>query len=67
MRSGQPLALVRADGLLYQVRVGNYMGQNYGRIVRIAENEVVLREIVQDAAGEWTERMANLVLQEGTK
>ncbi len=67
VRSGQPLALVRADGLLYQVRVGNYMGQNYGRIVRIAENEVVLREIVQDAAGEWTERMANLVLQEGTK
>lgn len=67
IRSGQPVALVRADGLLHQVRVGNYLGQNYGRITRISESEVVLREIVQDAAGEWTERVANLVLQEGSK
>ena len=67
VRSGQPIALVRVDGLLYQVRVGNYLGQNYGRVTRITENELVLREIVQDAAGEWTERVANLVLQEGSK
>lgn len=67
LRSGQPVALVRVDGLLYQVGLGNYLGQNYGRVTRITENEVVLRELVQDADGEWTERMANLVLQEGAK
>jgi type IV pilus assembly protein PilP len=53
--------------LLYQVRVGNYLGQNYGRITRITETELGLREIVQDAAGEWIERPATLELQERSK
>jgi type IV pilus assembly protein PilP len=61
---GQPYALLRVDNLLYQVRVGDYLGQNYGRITRIAETEITLREIVQDAAGEWIERPATLQLQE---
>lgn len=63
-QKGQRVALVRADKLLYQVRVGNHMGQNYGRITRIGETELDLREIVQDAAGEWIERPATLKLQE---
>lgn len=67
IRQGQPVALLRVDNLLYQVRVGNYLGQNYGRIMKISETELALREIVQDAAGEWTERMANIQLQEGSK
>jgi len=64
VKQGQPAALVRVDKLLYQVRPGNYLGQNYGRIQKIGETEVVLREIVQDAAGEWIERTATLQLQE---
>lgn len=63
-RSGQRVALVRVDNLLHQVRLGNYLGQNYGRINKISENELVLREIVQDAAGEWIERNTVLQLQE---
>jgi len=63
-KQGQPFALLRADNLLYQVKVGDYLGQNYGRITRIAETEIALREVVQDAAGEWTERPATLQLQE---
>ena len=66
-KSGRPVALVRVDNLIYQVRVGNYLGQNYGRITAVTEASVVLREIVQDAAGEWTERPATLQLLEGTK
>lgn len=66
-RSGQPVALVRVDKLLYKVRVGEYLGLNYGRITRINETEVGLREIVQDAAGEWIERVATLQLQERAK
>lgn len=64
---GQPVALVRVDNLLYQVRVGNYLGQNYGRITKVSETGLTLREIVQDAAGEWIERTATLQLQEGSK
>jgi type IV pilus assembly protein PilP len=30
----------------------------------VSENEVQLKEIVQDAAGEWVERPAKLELQE---
>lgn len=64
VRGAQPFALLRVDNLLYQVKVGDYLGQNYGRVTRIAESEVTLREIVQDAAGEWIERPASLQLQE---
>lgn len=63
-KQGRPHALLRVDNLLYQVKVGDYLGQNYGRVTRITETEVVLREIVQDAAGEWIERPATLGLQE---
>lgn len=64
VKQGQPVALVRVDNLLYQVRPGNYLGQNYGRITKVTESEVVLRELAQDAAGEWIERNATLNLQE---
>ncbi len=67
VRDKQPVALVKVGPLLYQVRPGDYLGQNYGRVVKIIENEVTLREIVQDAAGEWIERPANLLLQERSK
>lgn len=63
-KQGQPYALLRVDALLYQVKVGDYLGQNYGRITKIAETEISLREIVQDAGGEWIERPATLQLQE---
>jgi type IV pilus assembly protein PilP len=63
-RIGRPYGLLRVDNLLYQVKVGDYLGQNYGRITRIGETEIALREIVQDAAGEWIERPATLQLQE---
>lgn len=66
-RNGQPVALVSVDKLLYQVRVGNHLGLNFGRITNISETELGLREIVQDAAGEWIERVATLQLQEKAK
>ena len=66
-RSGQPVALVRLDNLIYQVRLGNYLGLNYGKVTKIGETEIVLREIVQDATGDWVERAASLQLQERSK
>ena len=67
IKVGQPVALVRVDNLIYQVRAGNYLGQNYGRVTKVTETGLSLREIVQDAAGEWIERTATLQLLEGTK
>jgi type IV pilus assembly protein PilP len=55
------------DRLLYQVKLGNYLGEHYGRVTKITETEVTLREIVQDAVGEWIERVATLQLQEKSK
>jgi len=66
-KAGQPVALVKVDNLLYQVRPGNHLGQNYGRVTKITETEVTLREIAQDAVGEWIERTATLQLQERSK
>jgi len=67
VRAGQPVALVTVGKLLYQVRPGEYLGQNYGRVTKITETVLTLREIVQDATGEWIERMASLQLQERLK
>ena len=63
-KNGRPYALLKVDNLLYQVKQGDYLGQNYGKIMKISETGVSLREIVQDAAGEWIERTSALQLQE---
>lgn len=66
-KAGIPTALLKVDNLIYQVKVGNYLGQNYGKIIKITESTVQLREIAQDATGDWMERSASLDLQEGKK
>lgn len=63
-QGGKRVALLRVNGRLYTVGVGDHLGQNYGRITAISESQITLREIVQDAAGEWVERPATLELQE---
>jgi type IV pilus assembly protein PilP len=63
-RGRQMYALVKADSGLYRVRVGNYLGQNFGVITKITDSEVALRELVQDAGGDWAERESTLQLQE---
>lgn len=49
---------------VFRVRSGNYMGQNYGVILAVNEGEIKLKELVQDSAGEWTERNSTLMLDE---
>ena len=63
-QSKQIYALVRADVSIYRVKVGNYMGQNFGLVTGITESQVQLRELVQDASGDWAERVSTLQLQE---
>jgi type IV pilus assembly protein PilP len=58
------VALLKADALVHPVSVGNYVGQNHGRITKVSEAEITIRELVQDAAGDWVERDTALHLQE---
>jgi type IV pilus assembly protein PilP len=47
---------------IYQVRQGNHMGQNFGVIVGISDTEIKLKELMQDGAGDWSERSSTLNL-----
>jgi len=58
-------ALVRTqDGTIHRVKAGHYMGQNHGKIMRVTESGIELREIVPDGIGGWTERQAEIALSE---
>ena len=60
-------ALVRTtERDIYQVKVGNYIGQNFGVIIGITDNEIRLKELVQDGTGDWTERSSTLQLADAT-
>ena len=50
------------DGLVWRVRVGEHMGQNYGRIVAISDSEIQLVEIISDGLGGYLERPAAIGL-----
>lgn len=52
------------DNNLFQVKTGNYLGQNFGRITEVSDTAIKLREIVQDSNGNWEEKDQTLLLQE---
>lgn len=58
-------AIIRApDGKLHRVKAGNYIGPNFGLIKEVLDTQVIIKEMVQDSAGEWTERISGLQLLE---
>ena len=58
-------ALIRTpDSTLFRVKSGNYMGQNFGRIMAISDAGIKLKEIVQDSGGNWEEKEQMLQLQD---
>ena len=63
-KNGVIHAVLQIDRSVHQVVKGQHIGQNYGRITGITEDAVSIREIVQDATGDWVERMSKLELQE---
>lgn len=53
------------DSGVQQVRLGNYVGQNFGMVSEIKDSEVILKEIIQDeTSGDWMERVATISLLE---
>jgi len=64
-QSGANWALVRSpEGVVHKVRVGNYMGQNHGQVVRIDGGQIQITEIVNDGGNEWRERQASVALKQ---
>jgi type IV pilus assembly protein PilP len=64
-RNKTTYALVRTpDRDIYQIRAGNYLGQNFGVVTGIGEGEIKVKELIQDGAGDWTERSSTLQLQQ---
>ncbi|SJM93955.1 Pilus assembly protein PilP [Crenothrix polyspora] len=57
--------LVKAsDNTIHRVQVGNYLGKNYGKIIRIVTDKIEVMEIVSDKPGTWREQQASLALAE---
>lgn len=64
-RQGVIHAVIKTpDNAIYHVKKGNYVGQNFGLVTQIGDSQVTLREIVQDSAGDWSERTSTLNLQD---
>jgi type IV pilus assembly protein PilP len=63
-KNKQMFGLLQIDRTVYQVRPGQHAGQNFGLVTTVTEDAVTIKEIVQDAAGDWVERMSKLELQE---
>lgn len=62
---GKNYALLQGkDGLVHRVSVGNYVGQNEGRITNITNTKVSVTELVADGLGGYIERQAALSLKE---
>ena len=56
----QRAILQTPEGAVQTAVVGNYLGQNYGKIISIDENEIVVKEQVLNSAGTWVGRDASI-------
>jgi type IV pilus assembly protein PilP len=63
---GQRLALIAVpDGTLYLAIVGDYMGQDHGRVMAITEKGLQVQETMR-VGDTWKRREVGLILVEGT-
>lgn len=58
VKQGKRLAFVKVDDHVYTVRIGNHMGSNYGRIISIDPDKIVLEESVENTNGDWVLKKA---------
>lgn len=52
------------DGVVHRIRVGNYVGQNFGRVTAIGEDRIDIVEMVPNGGGAWIERPAAIALSD---
>lgn len=64
-RGNQSWAIIQApDGIVYRVKNGDHMGQNFGMVTDITEENVKLVELIQNPLSDWIEREAKLAILE---
>lgn len=58
-----PTALLDdGQGEIHKVNTGDYIGQDFGRVVRITADTVFIEETIQDEQGGWVKRPRQLKL-----
>ena len=56
-------ALIKsADGQLYRIAKGNYLGTNFGKVIQITPDKVTIVELIQDQQSEWHEQNTTMDL-----
>jgi Tfp pilus assembly protein PilP len=66
-RNGETEGVLSVGDKTQHVHVGQYIGQNDGRIVRIGDQELTVRELVREGTIEWKEKMTTLKVQESAQ
>jgi len=56
--------VVDPEGTVHFVSQGHFLGHNHGEVVSIFENEVQIKEWINDGLGAWRERSAAMALKE---
>ena len=51
-------------GVIHRVHLGEYLGQNYGRVTVVSDDHIELVEMVSNGNGGWMERPASIALGE---
>jgi type IV pilus assembly protein PilP len=54
--------IMQPDSKITHVCIGDYLGQNYGRMVAIKNNSIKLEESIKSSAGKWEKHNTTLVL-----
>jgi len=52
------------DSGIHRIIAGNYLGQNYGRVISVSEEQINLIEVIPNGLGGWREREASIALSE---
>ena len=66
-RTGRVIGLIEVEKIIYQVKLGSYLGQDLGKVVAISDDAIDIDEMVQETSGIWTKRRTQLRLQEKRK
>ena len=52
------------DGVVHRIQVNNWLGQNYGRILAVADDQIELQETVKDSNGRYELRSQSISLED---
>ncbi|MFJ7882131.1 pilus assembly protein PilP [Pseudomonas sp. NPDC096917] len=57
-------ALLRANGIVHRLKVGDYLGRNNGQVAFINPEYVEVFEVISDGQGGWLERSLSIPLKQ---